>query len=80
MTWNDIIVVAKKRNHTVPVSRVCKEARDHLSALNLSEIDEVVSLHLTGTERVWGYRQGAVLHVLWWDPDHQICPSLLKHT
>jgi hypothetical protein len=77
MTWNDIVVKAKKRNHTVLVSKICKEARDRILALRL-DIDELVSLHLTGTERVWGYRDGAILNVLWWDPYHQICPSLLK--
>jgi hypothetical protein len=77
MSWNDIVVKAKKRNHTVAVSKVCKEARDRLLALHI-DIDEIVSLHLTGTERVWGYRDGAILNVLWWDPHHQICPSLLK--
>lgn len=77
MTWNDIVVKAKKRNHTISVSKICKEARDCLLALRL-DIDELVSLHLSGTERVWGYRDGAILNVLWWDPEHQICPSLLK--
>ncbi|HEV2720913.1 MAG TPA: hypothetical protein VG323_12905 [Thermoanaerobaculia bacterium] len=80
MTWNDIIVGAKKRNHTISVDQLCKDAQHQLASLNLYDIDEVVSLHLTGTERVWGYREGAVLHVLWWDPDHQIRPSLPKHT
>lgn len=80
MTWNDIIVRAKKRNHTISVAQLCKEAQLQLTSLNLYDIDEVVSLHLTGTERVWGYREGAVLHVLWWDRDHEICPSLPKHT
>jgi hypothetical protein len=80
MTWNDIVVRGKKRNHTVGISEIRKDAQLHLSSLNLYDLDEVVSLHLTGTERVWGYREGAVLHVLWWDPDHQICPSLPKHT
>jgi hypothetical protein len=80
MTWNDIVVRAKKRNHTISVARICKEAQLQLASLNLYDLDEVVSLHLTGTERVWGYREGAVLHVLWWDPDHRVCPSLPKHT
>jgi len=80
MTWNDILVTAKKRNHSVSVSRISNEAQNHLSSLNLFDVDEVISLHLTGTERIWGFRQGAVLQVLWWDPEHHVCPSLLKNT
>ena len=34
------------------------------------------SLRLSGQERVWGILDQGVLSVLWWDPDHAVCPSL----
>jgi hypothetical protein len=80
MTWNDILIKAKKQNHSVPLSRLCKEAQDRLIEMRLDNLDELVSLHLSGIERVWGFRMHAVFHVLWWDPHHRVCPSLLKHT
>ena len=80
MTWNDILVKGKKRNHSVAVTALCSDARHRLIAMNLDSLEELVSLHLSGKERVWGFREGAVLQVLWWDPEHQVCPSLLKHT
>lgn len=80
LTWNEILVVNKKRNHAVAVSELCKDARDRLRELNLDDYDELVSLRLSGVERVWGFRLREVLNLLWWDPDHEVCPSLKKRT
>jgi len=78
MTWNEILVKGKKQNHSVPRQDLCKAARDRLTEIKLDDIDELVSLRLSGRERVWGIRSHNVLTVLWWDPDHAICPSLKK--
>lgn len=80
MTWNQIIVEGKKHNHTVKTSSIAKTARDRLKDLRLDEVDELVSLKLSGEERVWGIRQGSALLLLWWDPLHKVCPSRKKHT
>jgi len=39
--------------------------------------DALVSLRLSGKERVWGILQENALLLLWWDPGHEICPSIL---
>ncbi len=79
-TWNEILVKEKKRNHTVSVSDICPEALKRLQALNLDDLEEVVSLRLSGAERIWGFRAGPVMTLLWWDPTHRVCPSLKKNT
>jgi hypothetical protein len=79
-TWNEIVVVAKKNNHAVRRDQLCKEAQDRLRQLKLDDIDELTSLRLSGAERVWGIRDNAIMMVLWWDPDHLVCPSEKKHT
>lgn len=71
-TWNEILVKEKHWNHTVPVSKLCVPARERLKSLRLDDLEEVVSLRLTGPKRVWGYRVGPVFHVLWWDPEHHV--------
>lgn len=76
MTWNEILVVGKKRNHSIPVSDITSEAQDRLEVIGLG-LDEVVSLRLSGAERIFGYLDNGILVLLWWDPDHQVCPS--KH-
>jgi hypothetical protein len=79
-TWNDILLVAKKQNHSIPLNELSKKAQQRLAALSLDDADEVISLRLSGKERVFGIRHDVALTILWWDPEHEVCPSLLKHT
>jgi hypothetical protein len=66
-------------HHLVPVESLCKEARERLVELHLDDI-ELLSLRLGATERVWGTLERNIVTLLWWDPLHQVCPSLKKHT
>jgi len=74
MTMNEIFVVGKPYNHGVPIYKLCGEAQRRLRELNLDDLDELHRLRLSGPERVWGIRDLNVLNLLWWDPNHQICP------
>lgn len=76
-TWADILVHAKKQNHFISVDKISKQARDRLESLHLDDTDALVSLRLSGKERVWGILQENALLLLWWDPGHGICPSIL---
>ena len=75
LTWNDILVVQGKRNHAIPKDRLSPEAQKRLDELRLDDIDSVISLRLTGPNRVFGIKQADALLLLWWDPNHQVCPS-----
>jgi hypothetical protein len=77
MTWAEI---ERGGSHSIAVSELEKPARERLEHLQLDDIEEVFSLRLSGKERVFGLRQGAVMRLLWWDPDHEVCPAPLKHT
>lgn len=79
MTWGEILK-DKEHNHAVETSKLTKEAQNRLKVLNQDDIDSLFRLRLTGTQRVWGIRDRHVLKLLWWDPDHEICPSARKHT
>jgi hypothetical protein len=76
MTWGEIL---GKQNHRVAVDSICNDAQRRLIEIKQDDIDELVSLRLSGAERIWGILDN-VVKVLWWDPNHEICPSLLKHT
>jgi hypothetical protein len=41
---------------------------------------ELFSLRLEGKLRLWGRRGGAILYLLWFDPEHLVCPSRKKDT
>jgi hypothetical protein len=76
MTWNEILVTGKKRNHSVAISQLCTQAQRRLRDSGQEDLDELVSLRLSGPERVWGILREGVLAVIWWDPDHKVCPSI----
>jgi hypothetical protein len=71
-TWNDILVKDEDHNHAIEVEKLSPEAKQRLKALNLS-VDEVISLRLTGKNRVVGLWEDGILSILWWDPNHFVC-------
>ena len=60
--------------------KLCSHAQKRLVEMKLDDVDEVHSLRLSGVHRVWGILTENVLTLLWWDPNHEVCPSLKKHT
>lgn len=79
-TWNEILVKEKTRNHTVPISEICIEAQNRLRKIRQHDIDNLISLRLSGKKRVWGIRAESIFKILWWDPNHTVCPVYKKHT
>jgi len=75
-TWREILVQGKKRNHSIAIFKLCKEARDRLTELRLDDYERIWSLGVTATERIFGFLTDGVMDVLWWDPNHSVCPSL----
>jgi hypothetical protein len=80
MIWNEISVQGKKQHHSVTIDQLSKEAQTRLEEKNIVDIDELFSLRLSGKQRVWGILEQGILNLLWWDPNHQVCPSNKKHT
>ena len=44
MTWSEILVVAKKHNHSVEIGKLSREARERLEDIGQSDIDQLVCL------------------------------------
>ena len=80
MTIHEIFVNGKKFNHSVPVEDLCTKAKNRLGELKLFDLEELHSLRLSGTERIWGILTQNVIALLWWDPEHEVCPAELKNT
>lgn len=64
------------RNHQVAKQDLIGEAQKRLREIGLDDYDHLFSLHLSGLKRVWGIRNKNALQILWWDPEHKICPSI----
>jgi len=77
--WSDI-ERQRKHDHPVQLSRLVREAQNRLEELKLDDIESLWRFRFTGERRIWGIRDGRLFKVLWWDPEHKVCPSTLKHT
>jgi len=78
-TWGEI-EADRKYYHAVPVVNLIPDAQSRLTLLKLDENDPLTRLRFTGRQRAWGFRRGHLFMLVWWDPQHRICPSRLKNT
>jgi hypothetical protein len=77
MNWEDII---RSGSHPIEVQKCDRTARERLLKIQQDDIDELMSFRISGKKRVWCIRDNNIMRVLWWDPNHEICPSLKAHT
>lgn len=75
-TWHEIDTATrsngKSNSHNIPVTDLCKEARDRLEELKY-DISDIYSLRLGGKLRIFGIRTYNYLKVIWFDTGHEIC-------
>ena len=63
-TWNEILVKAKKQNHSIDTQKLNNLSRERLNTLRI-EANAVISLRIQSTHRLYGYRIGSVFYILW---------------
>ncbi len=84
MTWQEILNRSNNKHHLINTDTLNKIAKNRLYELHI-EAEAVMSLRITGTHRLYGYLEGAVFHLLWFDTNHGdndtcVCRSRKKHT
>ena len=83
MTWAEIDGTPRSskgsKHHFIDVEDIIKEARDRLLELHM-HYNQLYSIALTGKRLLWGILEDGVFSIVWYDPEHKICPSLKKHT
>ncbi len=77
MTWSEI---EGHEHHFMPVKNISKEAKQRLREIKQDDLDQLFSLRLSGRQRLWGKREGEILYILWWDPEHTVYPVSIKYT
>ncbi len=68
-TWNEILIRGKKNNHSIDSEKLNKVARERLEKLKV-EAASIISLRLSATHRLYGYRIDGVYYILWYDNNH----------
>ena len=64
----------KSNNRPVQVGDLCEKARNRLIDLKLDDNDELYSLRLEGTIRIYGIRKENYLDIIWVDLNHEVYP------
>jgi len=77
MQWSEIL---NRNNHEIQVSQICRDAQKRLAEIKKDDTETLISLRLSGKERIWGIRYKNILKIIWWDPNHSVYPSDKKHT
>ena len=76
-TWDSL---NHKVHHMIPVRNIVAPARERLKELGRDDLEWLASFHFNGKKRIWAHRTGNEFWLLWWDPNHEVCPSLKKGT
>ena len=72
--WTEF--AGKGGTKNIPVANLGREAKLRLRDLDKDDVDgSLWELRFSNKERIWGVRQGDIMHFLWWDPLHEVCPS-----
>ncbi|MCY3956656.1 MAG: hypothetical protein OXF47_11770 [Nitrospira sp.] len=83
MTWAELARATGGRNngnnhHFVQVKDLAKQAKDRLKEKNQEDVTQLFSLRLNARTRIYGIRDGRALKLLWYDPNHTVCPVTKK--
>lgn len=66
-------------SHTISFESFSPEAQDCIRTKFEDELS-CYSLRVAAKCRLIGKVDGSRLHIVWYDPEHQFCPSALKNT
>lgn len=85
MTWSEIKKQThddgKSKHHFLPTYELSKEAIDRFKIKGFpEEADSIFSFALENKLRIIGIRKNEFFHVMWYDPEHEFCPSKKKRT
>ena len=78
--WSEILGRDHRKNHKIQARKIIGDAQKRLEELGHDDQEELVSFRLTGRQRLWAIQSGTEAFLLWWDPNHEICPSRLRNT
>ena len=73
LSWQEL---KNNGSHDVDLDKIITEARKRLEEIEQDEIAQLYSLRLSGKMRMWGIKDNNIFWILWWDPHHEICPSV----
>jgi hypothetical protein len=80
MTLSEAFFSGEEPGKRYPITSLSPGAQTRLQDISSDDLDEVARLRVGATQRLYGIRYENEFSILWWDPEHEICPSPLRHT
>lgn len=77
---NEVFNGAQPLGKTYNQVDLIDEALTRLDELEFGDQTEISRLRITGPSRFYGYQRDLIFYAVFWDPEHEICPSKKKHT
>ena len=83
MTWSEVKRQThdngKSKHHFLEPETLSPSARERIRVKRLEErSDSIFSFALQNRLRIIGYRENEMFHAVWYDPQHEFCPSHRK--
>lgn len=81
MKWSEICSQThdkhnKSKHHYLSEQELSEDAKERIKAKHLEEDTDVIfSFSFRNTLRIIGIRNDAEFHIVWYDPNHEFCPS-----
>jgi len=80
MTWEELLKQthdqSKSKHHFLSYDSLSREAKERVNLkINETENECIFSFALNNMTRVIGIRDKEKFYVMWFDPNHQFCPS-----
>ena len=73
--------LGKQGSHFVSTQSLSKEAQKRLKFLKQDDFENLFSFRITGQQRLWCIKlEESLMGILWWDPEHKVCPSKKRNT
>lgn len=64
----------------IPKEKMISKAQKRIAEIGLEDYDGLWHLDPQGKPRIWGLLHHHIFYFVWWDPEHEVCPSALKNT
>ena len=69
-----------QNNHFIKIQALSPEAKQRLRKTEFDDVDKIHSIRISGSRRVFCVHEEGCFPILWYDPDHKVCPSNPKNT
>jgi hypothetical protein len=73
-------VFSASGNKPIPWESFSGPAQKRLVEIELDDYDGLWELRVSGKQRLWGILDRNIFYIVWWDPEHEVCPALKKRT